>query len=230
MILKKYTNELLKVLIEEGKDVNLFELKRLNEGASNEIANIVFKGTPMSFAIRLADVDTRDVFRISFTQFHAGFPHFDDYYPYPLDETKSIFKNWLNEDVNKYIENENEVDYWKIAKENPLTIESIDFTKNEPFSIDDQKQMVIGLEEIKLLLSQNFSLTNQQIEITNNKIEYLAEATKRLNKTDWKGIAISTIVTIAYDLAFDETKRTMLFGLFSKLWAVIQQLPSPKII
>lgn len=225
MILKKHTNELLKVIIEQGKDVNNFELYKHENSLFGEFIEINYKNSPMSFWVLLADTEDFDLFNIRYTKFLPKYPEQGFTTRYNLNEVKDIFKGWIDSSLNKYIENLTETDYWEIIRNNPLKIESIDFTKNVPFQIEEREQLKLGLEEIKVLLSQNFELTAQQLEFANNRIDYLIDATNRLNKTDWKGIAISTIVAIAYDLSFDEHKRSMLFGLFSKLWAVVQQLP-----
>ncbi len=230
MVLKKHTNELLKVIIETGRDVNDFELKRHRNSSVGEAVQIVYKDSPMSFWVMPHSTDSLDVFKIAQVQFLPNFPENISDYPYNLTEVKEIFKGWLSSHLAEYVENLMETDYWEIIKTNPLTIDSIDFTKNEPFSLDEQKQLKLGLEEIKVLLAENFGLTKTQIELVHKRMDYLSEATERLKKTDWKGITISTIVAIAYDLSFDEYKRSMLFGLFSKLWAIVQQLPPTIII
>jgi hypothetical protein len=138
------------------------------------------------------------------------------------DKVAGAFRNWIKF-LTEY--NNTRTDYWQFIKSNLLTIESIDFTENLPFSEPEKDRVSIELSEIKDQLAQHFDLTEQQIEIANQKIDYLIEATNRLKKTDWKGLAIGLIFTVGYDLALDNQKWSKLLGLFSKLWSAIKLLP-----
>lgn len=226
MIPKKHTNELLKVLLAEGQDVNRFGLKELVTNYPGGIVEIRYNDSPMYFRIYPANADDFYFYKIVYSTFSPTYSEkYDNSRQLTLDEVKDDLAHWLKSEIAKYIDNECDIDYWKIIRENPFTIESIDFSKNEPFSLEEREQLQIGLEEIKVLVAQNFGLDQSELGIVNKKIDYLIEATKRLDKTDWKGIAISTIIAIVYDLSLDEHKRGMFLGLFAKLWAFVQQIP-----
>jgi hypothetical protein len=225
MIPTKHKNELLKALMAEGQDVNKFVLVELVSNHPGGIFEIRLNGTPMYFRVYPANPE-EFIYKITYSTFSPTYGEkYSNAQVYNIDAAKIVLAIWLKSEVAKYVDNEDEIDYWKIIKQNPLSIESIDFTKNEPFSLEEKEQLQLGLEEIKLLVAQNLDLNPSEVGIVNQKIDYLIAATKRLNKTDWKGIAISTIINIIYDLSFDEHKRGIFLGLFAKLWAVVQQLP-----
>lgn len=225
MILKKHKNDLLKIILEERQDISKFEFATRESSVGGTIMVINYVGSPMDFWIYPASHDDFEQFKVSFKLFAPSLPESEISPVVEFEQVKALLKMWLTTHLKKYSENEDELDYWKIIKENPLSIEGIDFSKNEPFKIEEREQLRLGIEEIKILIQTNFELNPSEIELTHKKLDYLIEATNRLNKTDWKGIAISTLFTITYDLSFDEHKRSMLFGLFSKLWAVVQHLP-----
>src|ERR1700722_16055936 len=225
MILKKHTNELLKVISEKGFNLNDYNLDRRTSSSLGEVAVITYKKSPMEFWIFPGNSEANNIFTVHYTRFLPTFPRHNNPYRYNFEELKNIFEGWLKGDLSEYIENENEIDYWKLIKENPFTIEGIDFTKDEPFTLEEQVQLKLGLEEIKTLVSKKFELNHEQIEKVNKRIDYLIGATKRVSKIDWRGIAISYIMETATDLALDEQKRSIFFGLFSKLWSIVQHLP-----
>lgn len=228
-MLKKYTNQLLDLIIAEGFNINEFNLSRDQNHKMGDAAVIELVSSKLKFNI--LPQNSFNNFKVQFTLFRPNYVTIER----PLqtrefiqiDGVKRFLKVWLNKEVKPFLKNKETPDHWKIIKKNPLVIEGINFNENEPFSVDEQESLKSGLDEIKFLVKQNFELNKKQIALTYKKINYLIDATKRLNKTDWKIICITTVGAIAYDLAFDDAKRETLYNLFSKIWSYLQLLPPP---
>jgi hypothetical protein len=82
----------------------------------------------------------------------------------------------------------------------------------------------MAINELKLLIHKNMETSEEEQELVNNRLEYLIEAMNRLNKFDWKSVAISTIMSISIALSLDTSKGQMLFDLFKKVFSIIPML------
>ncbi len=225
MVLRQYTNRLLQKLITEGHNVNDFKLIRRQGGPGGEYVAITYKDSSFAFNIFQNGKETFDSFQISYTRFLPDYPTIQPSNLMSIDSVEAFLLKWIREDIFKYIENIHGPDLWTEIQENPITIDGINFNDTSPFKPEEINQLKVGLEEIKILLKTNFELNEGQIEIANKRIDYLAEALNRLTKADWRGIAISTVIGLSIELTLDEQKRTTLFGLLSKIWAMMKSLP-----
>ncbi|WPP53554.1 hypothetical protein [Catalinimonas niigatensis] len=231
MIKKKYSNELLSTIVESGFNANDFYGKSsFPRHSGHQCFEILLQKSPLNFRI-IPFGESFEQFRLEYNVFAPGFGI--ELYPkggesIVFEEVKKNFVWWLTNHVKPYIDEMEYPNYWTILKSNPLGIAGIDFSKNEPFKEEERKLLRAALGEIKGLLKENFDLNKQQYLTAEQKIHYLKEALERLNKTDWKGILFTTIITISYDLAFNAEKRDKLFSLFSKVWSILQAL-SPHI-
>ncbi len=82
----------------------------------------------------------------------------------------------------------------------------------------------MAIEELKLLIHKNLETTVEEQQVVNNQLDYLIEAMNRLNKFDWKSIAISSIMSISVALTLDTNKGQLLFDLFKKVFSIIPML------
>ncbi len=224
-MLKKYSNRLIDVIAQSGFDVNDFRKLEFKTSLGSSIIQLVYKNSPLWFQIHPAKDSSFDTFSTSCVKFAPTFAVLVNNSEIGFEALKSTLIEWLKGDVKPYVEDQEEPDYWKLIENNPIRPDSIDFNANEPFTESEKIQLKIGFAEVRRLLTENFELSTPQLEATNRKLDYLIEATERLNKTDWKGIAIATMFTIASELALDEQKRAVFFGLFHKIWAIAQHLP-----
>lgn len=131
-----------------------------------------------------------------------------------------LFRNYLATDLKEAINEIEEPDLLGnyIKNKNKLNPDNIDFNSLDDFKDSERKLIKDGLKEIKLLITEKFELTEAQNLIVNNRLNYLGEAVDRLNKTDWKGVLTSTIISIAIALSLDSQKGQMLWDLFFNLF------------
>jgi hypothetical protein len=137
-----------------------------------------------------------------------------------------VFQTWLNNHLIKYIVEESEPDLWdEFRKGNKtLNINSINFEDQSNFLNDEKKQVQLAIADLKLLIQKEFETSENEQRIVDSRLDYLVEATKRLNKFDWKSLAISTLISLSMALSLDTEKGRQLFELFKKVFGVIPQL------
>jgi hypothetical protein len=63
---------------------------------------------------------------------------------------------------------------------------------------------------------QNYKTTKEQRDYVEERLEYLSNAVDRLNRFDWKSLAISTVVGIGINLAVDTQTGPMLMRLLEQ--------------
>jgi hypothetical protein len=138
------------------------------------------------------------------------------------------FELWLENEIIPYIEDESQIDLWEEYKKNEAVIDlsRIDYHDQENFTIEEKKQIIVGIKELKLLMLRDFSNSDIESKIINERLDYLIEATNRIeNKTDWKGIFINTFITVCIALTLDSQRGNELYQLFLNVLHIIKFLP-----
>lgn len=81
------------------------------------------------------------------------------------------------------------------------------------------------MKEFKRLVVENYNPTNDQLDFISERLDYLTDSVNRLNRYDWKGLALSILTSIAINLTVDTQGGKMLFELFTQaLHSVIKLL------
>jgi len=223
-MLKKYKNELFDILKHHELGVDKFTFQD-----TGEIFKIVFTGAfdrDFEYLILTAG-GSYDYFYTSATDFSPGFKVIDRFrdaktFHYVIEN----FLNWLALDVLRYLEEQNTPDLWAeyLKNDKVLPLKEADYKKNDNFNQDEKVQVSLAINELKLLINEKFKLTAGHQEIVENRLNYLTESLDRVtNKTDWKGIAMATIVMLTNSLAFDQQQAIDLYNLFV---SVMQLLPT----
>ena len=223
----KYKNELYHIISENGLEPRDFEITEITE---HELPTtlLTYKKTQFKFIIRNSH-QSYELFDYQFTLYG---PEFSLSGIYPNDEftyfetVANEFEEWINENIHKYIEDQNEVDLWQQLKSGnrTLDIDNIDFNNKDDFKRDEKKQINLAMNELKLLIQRNFHINDSELEIINDRLNYLVDATDRLNKYDWKSLVISTLISISIALSLDTEKGKLLFELFRKVFIQIKEV------
>lgn len=218
---KKYSNQLFHLVKNLGIEPNNLEMEDITDGVFI-VKVIKYIGTPLSFFIR-EETGSFDLFDYKYNQFKPGFPQ-TLYYPYDkyvsFNEVLDAFKFWINSHVMEYLFEENEPDLWNEFKlgNKSLNIEAIDFSNRDNFSADERKQIVMSINELRFLIHNEISPNEEEKLLIKERLEYLIESTNRLNKYDWKGLVITTLIGIATTLSLDTEKGILLFELFKRVF------------
>lgn len=105
-------------------------------------------------------------------------------------QQRETFLRWL-----QYLKRELESpDLWAAVSEEARLLEAASSEEdNSPFSADEKAYIISGIKEIKQYLLTAHKLDPELVEA---RLNYLAEASDRLGRKDWKNLLLSTIVSI----------------------------------
>lgn len=221
---KKYKNEIFNFLnsIKLGKEN--FDIEEYVE--KNILKTIiVYKETPFEFKIRTSPTSF-DLFDYQFVTFS---PTYETTPLYPQSgwtnfvEVFESLENWVNNHVAEYIEELQIPDLWSEYKKGNTTLRfnEIDFENQEIFNFEEKEQIRMAINELKLLIHKNIETSEEEQQLVNNRLDYLIEAMNRLNKFDWKSVALSTTMSISIALSLDTIKGQILFDLFKNVFSII---------
>jgi len=68
----------------------------------------------------------------------------------------------------------------------------------------------------RLLVVENYHPDTEQLILISERLKYLEAAVDRLNSFDWKGVTISTLLSIAITLSLDTERGRQLYILFKQ--------------
>lgn len=224
-MLTKYKNQLFDSIKESTFALNQFKYEEFKSDG-NYISRINYIDTPFYFYTKNPSNSYKH-FQYKYTTFSPGYES-TDYIPnnrwVGIDSILRSFRGWLDKDISEYLAENVAIDLWTEFKNtgSSLNLNNIDFDDKDSFTVEEQKQINLALDELKLLIKDNFKTNQEQQSNVNNRLDYLIEGSKRLNKVDWKSIAISTMISISIALTLDAEQGQLLFSLFKK---VINALP-----
>lgn len=138
----------------------------------------------------------------------------DQNYPGTWEYQKQYFFRWLN-NLNREINSPNKWD--RLTKE----IEGITLNfenEEDKFSVSEFKilqENILSLKEGILTLS----LLPEQVSAINNKLDHLTDLAKEMNKFDWKGLFIGTLISIIIQLSVTPENAKSLWDLVKKIFS-----------
>lgn len=88
-------------------------------------------------------------------------------------------------------------DFWEELKRGrQLVAEIQQESGNSPFTDDERRQIVAQLQAIKTQVKEQFKLTAEQLAEVNEKLDEVAEASKRMGRKDWLIYFLGTITAL----------------------------------
>ena len=217
-MLKRDKNGFLEILRNNNFEASSF--KRYEKDVDGGKGFIIqLKNSPLFFLARTRAEDYHD-HDSRYVKFAPDFPK-SDYLPREnwcgIDKIYDYFNDWLNNHVKLYLEELEVSDLWEQLEGNNLfnsdplsNRSSINFTKPE------KERITASIDHFRKLIEVEYSPTEEQLEIINDRLGYLTESLDRLNKVDWQGIAISTVMSISIALSLDTENGKNLFTLFKQ--------------
>lgn len=232
MILKKYKNELFNVLIESTIGVDHFDtVDEITENILSQkfsYLKILLRNSRLVFKVIPSSVSF-DKFGVNYTRFAPNFPEsnvsalivqIDNF-----GDVKSKFIEWLNNDVSRYLSDKNELDLWSNYLAIQANFTEIDYREEVTFTLVERQQIKNTLNQFQLSLVQKIKFDSGQLDVINERTAYLIEAVDRLNKTDWKGVAISTMIGLVTALSVDVNTGRLIIDIFKKSFQILPRLP-----
>ena len=92
------------------------------------------------------------------------------------------------------------------------------FTSSERVAL--RRSLSIAKEEIRRQLQP----TSDEMEHISSRLDYLAEASERLSRFDWKGLFIGIVTSIAVNLTVDTNSGQVLLKIFQQAFSQVLHL------
>lgn len=221
-MLKKHKNLLLGIIKEKGLDPKLFhgEDKMIDD---ENMFVIELVNSPMFFAVR--NLETYfDVFSYHRTLFRPGFAKIQ--FGGNVDRLQYDFGEWLDNHTRLYIEEKVEPDLWEsIALHEPLVTGAKLVSEDTDLFSDDEKVLLrMSINEFRLLVIKNFKPSADELKVIDDRLEYLSNSIDRLNKIDWRSVAITTLISISIALMLNAEQGRLLLDLFRQVFTSVLYL------
>lgn len=228
-MLKKYRNDIYRLLFEEFKlDPNWFNVSEFNEKELN-ICEVAIKSTNIKFQF-INPSQSWDHFKYRFSNF-APVTRMTDIIPRDanlLEYTPVIikFKEWINRHAIRFIEDAESIDKWSglAFERNLFEIINIDSDDNSVFNNIEQQDIQIFMSKIRQNIIDEFSPDDFQLHEINQKLNYVIESSIRLGRKDWKGILISSVISLAITLSVSNETGRRLVDLFMAAFESLRTL------
>lgn len=227
----KHKNQIFATIQQSGLDVKNFDYTS-KQTASVEDVYIEYvennKPTGLNFNIRISD-DSFDLFNYR-SIIYSPSMLYGEWFPRmnyaSINDVCDQLDHWINRSLKEYISDKLEVDLWEeYQKGNSLlNINESESSDNSFFSLDEKQQIKLALNDLKLLIPQQFDINPIQLKSINQRLDYLAEGLDRLNKFDWKSILVSQFLSVGTTLALNPDQFNHLRDLFIKLLHIIPLL------
>ncbi len=217
-MLKRYKNKLIDLIKKYQFFPTEFEISELHE-EEVDVFRINYKNSPFTFNI-FTKADDYHQFFCTYTLFAPKFPISDALPPISYGNFEAIlvyFILWLGY-IQQYYDEQSEPDLLKDLIEDYKFLENhnLYYDDIKPFTANEKELTKLAIYDLELDIINKFELGFEEKMIVENRLLYLNEAVDRLNKRDWKGLAISTIIGISIALEFDSAKGKDLINLFNE--------------
>lgn len=224
---KKYKNEIFNFISDSKLGIENFDIIESSED-DLQITLISYKNSPLSFTIRntLESFDSLDYKYVQFTPTYVETSFYPSNGWLNFKDVFDVFKSWITLHINEFLEDKYAPDLWyEYNKGNKsLNFNEIDFENHESFNLEEKAQVKMAINELKLLIHKHIGTSKEEQKLVEKRLDYLIETLNRLNKFDWKSVAISTLMSISIALTLDTTKGKLLFDLFKEVFSVIPML------
>ena len=223
-MLKRYKNALFQATQVAGLDVVDFTA---DDTATAFFVNYYRAG--LKFMVNPHDENPHE-FDYSLTPYTGAEPNAGWLGPYPeegtiaFEQVLAAFKRWLEQDIRLAIEEELIPDLWVTASESGLAPDGQPEQQSSEFEPSEREQLKAAITTFHVLLESTFHPTDDQAAFISMRLDYLTEAVDRLNRFDWKSVAISTLITISVALSLDTERGRVLYGLFQQALAAVWHL------
>ena len=137
-----------------------------------------------------------------------------------MEDLGKYFYSWLVDDVKPFLENQSLPDLWQqLEQQKPLvTGEQITDDETQPFSEEQKKLIRMSINEFRVVITKEFQPSKDEMKVIEDRLNYLSESLDRLNRFDWKSVAISTVMSISITLSLDTEKGNQLRASFKQIF------------
>ena len=217
-MLKKYKNQLLDIIESRGHDPTAFIGHETNDMQSGARFNIQYEGTGLKFVVTESSSSSHR-FTCQYTRFHPAYPKEKwQYYPtyVAIDVIVPRLVEWLDEHVKELNDEMSLPDQWEQIRSEPWVLEVGEITGEElhRFTEEEARQIRESIIDFRSTVIKEFHPLPEQLQLIDSRLKYLSDGVSRLNRTDWKALALSTVIGMSINLSLDTERGKFLFSLF----------------
>ncbi len=225
-MLKRDKNILYEAIIGERFRPEDFDVRE--DVPKKGMFSLKLRGTPFAFFVRSSPTSYSE-FDCSYVLLAPEFP-VGEWVPgagyASIDYIAATLREWLIRNVRPYLDEEVTPDLWEEAKG------QADFVRanldspgaREKFSEGEKQQILVSIEQVRLLIKEEFAPNEAELARVGLRLDYLGKAVDRLNRFDWKGVLLNTIIGISTALTLDTTRGAELLQLFKRAFSGVVQL------
>jgi len=226
-MLKRDKNGFIKIITNNGLEPSSFKRYEKDDVDGNPGFIIQLENSPLFFLARTNKDDYHE-HDSRFINFAPNFPK-SEYYPSSnwdhIDGVYEWFEYWLDKHVKTYLEEIDVIDLLEQLEGKALfNTDPLRSRNTESFTKPEKERIGASIERFKKLIEVEYNPSQEQLEIIEDRLNYLTDSLERLNKVDWQGIAISTIISISIALSLDTEDGKHLFDLFKQAFTVALEL------
>ena len=222
-MLKRDKNALLGYIEDRKLDVSRFTLRETSHDTGLR-TDVALAGTPLFFGIYHSH-DSYELASWTCSEFKPRFPRYVSSGLFPIQYVFDAFKRWLDGSVKPFLLEEATPDLWALASATSLAVPAeLSTDDTAAFSASEIAALKMALRAFETGVRDAFVLSEEQRTLVAERLLYLELALTRLSKTDWKGVAISTLVTVATALSLNTDQGRQLFDLFRRNIAQVLRL------
>lgn len=235
---KFYRNQLLQVIDKLKLDDTLFDIIE-SEDEGYYTTEIDLVGSGLKFTI----METSKSFHLFSYKYARNTPQItikgyprkafpfrrwskSPYKFYKFNKVKSKFKYWLKVELKDFFRDLKEEDLWELRMQDDLLIFDghRENDRFEYFNDNEQEEVYKALNAARGEIKENVPMNEEELARINEKIDYLMESVKKLNKFDWKSVLLSSVIDIVSDLTLDPTGGKMVFDIIRRAFSNFPKL------
>jgi len=226
-LLLQYKNRFIDAIERQKLEPEMFS-------AAEDVVNghpvfiITVRGEPSLKFVTNIHPESYHRFNCRYTRFEFEFPERGGYSEKTWINFAGIlevFEQWLKTEVDAYINETLQTDLWeRIEGQIALVYTPKDREQSSSFSDEEKSQLRLLVSEFKLLVEKTFEPSEKECVVILERLNYLSDAIGRLNRIDWKALALSTMLSISIALSLDTENGKVLFALFKRVFSGVVHL------
>jgi hypothetical protein len=228
-MLKEHRKKLLDIIHDYEDQVPLDKLVWAIRDFDSTVTRCLFVGiedSPVEFWARSLP-DDFDRFEAQWTAFKPGFPlsgWVGEGREKSIDDIVKYFEYWLRDTAVRYVSEVYEPDPWGHLRQFQPLISDSTFTQEDLRSFTQQEKIEIrrSLQEFKRVVYENYTPDEAQQEFIEERLDYLSKSVDRLNRFDWRALAVSVVIGIGINLSVDTSTGATLLRLFERAFQSIR--------
>ena len=141
-----------------------------------------------------------------------------------IERIDEQFKRWLTREVQPAVAELTTPDLWTQLTSGSEQLDVAEVRSEDAFNEPARELVRLAVSQFRILLVQEFEPDDEKLRSIDEQLKYLSDAVERLNRFDWKALALSTVIGIATTLSLDTTAGRKLWSLFQQAFHAVGHL------